>query len=214
MIVRLTETKGGDTMKANIMQFLVAIAIAITLLIGPAAAADPSDRVLGRADAPVRVVEYFSFSCPHCERFHRELFPWLKRDYVDSGKVAFVARDFPLNRAALAAAKAARCGGDDRYFELVDVIWADWDNWIGEKDVKPPLQRLLVDNGIAADTAAGCLDDGGAVEDDILKSMKTALDEVGIDGTPTFLINGDKLAGLPGKAQLKTALDDALAAAQ
>jgi len=213
MIVRLTEAKGGDAMKINVMRYPVALAVAILLFIGPAAA-DPADRVLGQADAPVRVVEYFSFSCPHCERFHRELFPMLKRDYIDSGKVAFVARDFPLNRAALAATKAARCGGNDRYYELVDVVWSDWDAWIGEKDVKPALQRLLVDNGVAPDTAAGCLDDGGAVEDGILESMKTALDDVGIDGTPTFLINGDKLAGLPDETQFRRALDEALAAAQ
>jgi protein-disulfide isomerase len=196
------------------MQFLVAFALVIAMFATPATAADPVDRVLGQADAPVRVVEYFSFSCPHCERFHRELFPWLKRDYIDSGKVVFEARDFPLNYAALLAAKAAHCGGDERYFELVDVVWANWDDWIGEKDVKPPLQRLLVDNGIAADTAAGCLGDGGQVELDILESMKAAIDEVDIDGTPTFLINGRKVAGLPAKANLKAVLDEALAAAQ
>ena len=193
------------------MRYLVALAIA--LFIGPAAAAEPSDRALGQRDAPVEVVEYFSFSCPHCERFHRELFPWLERDYVDRGKVLFVARDFPLNIAALTAAKAARCGGDGRYFELVDVLWGDWDLWIGEKDVKPPLLRLMTANGIAAETAARCLDDGGDVERGILESMKSAIDQIGIDGTPTFLINGRKLAGLPGKARLKTAIDEALTAA-
>ncbi len=178
-----------------------------------AAAADQPGHALGREEAPVRLVEFFSFSCSHCERFHREVFPSLKRQYVDQGKVLFVARDFPLNLAALKAAQGARCGGEDRYFELLDAVWADWDRWIEAPDTAAALSRLLVDNGIAPDVADGCLADGSELERQVLVEMKSAIDEFAVERTPTFMINGKRVVGSKSLDQMKAMIDSELSSA-
>jgi protein-disulfide isomerase len=209
---------------------LCALGLAAGLVIGTApiraaaqAAVEPApseeagpdlDYGIGRPDAPVRVVEFFSFSCPHCARFHRELLPWLLERYVEPGRVLFVARDFPLNLAALKGAQAARCGGAGRYFELVDLLWREWDIWIGEEDVTPPLVRLLTANGFKRHQAEECLADGNEIERAVLLLMRSALRHYGLDRTPTFLINDRVLAGLPGRETLREAIEEELAAVE
>ncbi len=121
---------------------LAAGAGAILLRHGPALAQErpgsaPVEIAFGSHDAPITVVEYFSFSCSHCARFHRETYPELKRDYIETGKISFVVRDFPLNLSALTAAALARCIGPERYFDTIDVIWTRWDDWINEAQTAP-----------------------------------------------------------------------------
>ena len=82
------------------------------------------DKVLGDADAPVTIVEYASFTCPHCANFHTETMPALKERYIDTGQVRFVFRDFPLNEPALRAGMMARCVPDAQYFNVVDVVFS------------------------------------------------------------------------------------------
>jgi len=200
-----------------VMRLLLPLALAWGLAAGPASSGESTtqpDHGVGRPDAPVRVVEFFSFSCPHCARFHRELLPWLLERYVEPGRVFFVARDFPLNLAALKGAQAARCGGAGRYFELVDLLWRDWDRWIDDADVGPPLVRLLTENGISRGAAEECLADGNEIERAVLASMKAALRRHGLEQTPTFLINDRLLAGLPGRETFQEIIEEELAVAE
>jgi protein-disulfide isomerase len=197
---------------------LIALALSAALVIGLAsarlAAQSEPEHGIGRPEAPVRVVEFFSFSCAHCARFHRELLPWLTESYIETGRVYFVARDFPLNLAALRAAQAARCGGPERYFELADALWRDWESWIGVEDVQPSLLQLLATNGIARDRAAACLADGNEIERAILESMRSALRRYEVDRTPTLLINDEVFAGLPARETLQGMIEEKLAAAE
>lgn len=149
-----------------------------------------NDIVLGSAEAPVTIVEYFSFSCSHCAAFHREVFPELRKRYVDTGVVRFVLRDFPLNLPALKAAQAARCAGPGRYLELTDALWESWDAWINRSDPEAGLVEVLQPHGLAADALEACLQDPD-LETEVLLSLKEASEELGVDRTPSFLINGE-----------------------
>ena len=91
----------------------------------------PGDLAVGDPDAPVTVIEFFSLTCPSCERFHKNVYNRLKPDYVDTGTVRFIARDFPLNAPALQAAVLAHCAGPDRYYTFIDVLFQTFDDWGG-----------------------------------------------------------------------------------
>ena len=179
------------------------------LLVQDSSARPPVEMALGRSDAPVTVVEYFSFSCSHCARFHRETFPDIKRNYVDTGKVRFVLRDFPLNMAALAAATLARCIGPERYFEAVDSLWAWWGEWINETDTGPALVSVLSSEGFDESLLQGCLNDK-TFEDHVLASYVVGSRDHGVDRTPTFLINGKKYIGLSSYGRFAAILDSLL----
>jgi protein-disulfide isomerase len=152
------------------------------------------DVVLGSPDSRAVVIEYFSFSCPHCERFHREVFPLIRAQYLDTGRLLFVLRDFPLNLPALKAAQTAWCGGRDRYVEIHDALWADWDSWINLPAPDDALVRIAAEHGIAPEVAAACLTDP-AIEQRVLKSYLDGERTYEIEGTPTFIVNGKPYRG-------------------
>ncbi len=193
---------------------LAAVVIAAPLWAGLVFAQDssvpaPVELALGQSDAPVTVVEYFSFSCSHCARFHWDTFPGLKRNYIDTGKVRFVVRDFPLNMAALAAATLARCIGPERYFEAVNILWSLWDDWINEADTGPTLVSVLSSEGFDESLLQRCLNDK-AFEDQVLASYVVGSRDHGVDQTPTFLINGKKYIGLSSYGRFAAILDSLL----
>ncbi len=182
------------------------------LVMAPGAAAGsaaPAETALGRSDAPIIVIEYFSFSCSHCARFHRKTFPELKRDYIDTGKIRFVLRDFPLNQAALTAATLTRCLGPARYFEAVDATWARWDDWINETDTAPALVSVLASEGFEEATLNRCLSDK-SFEDRVLNSYIVGARDHGVDRTPTFLIDGMKYIGLVSYGRFAAILETLL----
>src|SRR5215213_10434237 len=96
------------------------------------------DLVLGKADAPVTIIEYASMTCPHCATFHKTTYPALKEKYIDTGKVRFIFREFPLDELAVAASMLARCVGGDKSMALIDVLFASQDRWA----VRQPLPQL------------------------------------------------------------------------
>ena len=193
---------------------LAAGAGAILLRHGPALAQEragptPVEMALGSPDAPITVVEYFSFSCSHCARFHREIFPELKRDYIETGKIRFVVRDFPLNRAALTAAALARCIGPERSFDTIDIMWTRWDDWIDEAQTAPALHSALGSEGFDEAVLKRCRADK-SFEDRVLNSYVEGARDHGVDRTPTFLINGRKFVGLASYGRFAAILDSLL----
>ncbi|MDE0391649.1 MAG: DsbA family protein [Rhodospirillales bacterium] len=154
----------------------------------------PGDLALGDPDAPVTVIEYLSLTCPHCRWFHQNIFEPLKRDYVDTGKVRFVARDFPLNMPAVQATILAHCAGRDRYFAFVDVLFATFDDWASSRDYTDKLAQIGELGGVSRDRFDACLADTD-LENAIFQSMASAQAEYDVSSTPTLIVNGERYEG-------------------
>lgn len=160
---------------------------------GPASAAEVRERILGDPAAPVTIIEYASLTCPHCAAFHRETLPVLKERYIDTGKARLVFRDFPLDRAALAAAALAHCAGDARYFKFLDAMFANQQSWARASDPVAALRQLTRLGGLSDAEAEACLADQG-LQDAILQTRLDGEREFGVNSTPTILVNGEKAA--------------------
>ena len=154
----------------------------------------PGDLALGDPDAPVTVIEFFSLTCPHCERFHKNVYNRLKPDYVDAGKVRFVFRDFPLNAPALQAAVLAHCAGRDRYFAFVDVLFQTFDDWATSGDYTDKLAQIGELGGVSRERFDECLADQD-LENAIFQSIQSAQAEYEVNSTPTLVVNGEKYEG-------------------
>jgi protein-disulfide isomerase len=154
----------------------------------------PQDRVLGKADAPITVVEYASMTCPHCARFQLVVFPDVKKDWIDTGKVKWIVRDYPLDALALKAAMVARCAPPDRFYAFVDTFLTAQDQWMRAKNFEAAITRLAQLGGMSPGDVSACLKNK-AVEEQVVNSRLVATKELGVDSTPTFFINGKKVAG-------------------
>lgn len=151
------------------------------------------DIYLGNADAPITIIEYFSLSCPHCAHFHKDVLPLLKKDYIDTGKVRFIYRDFPLNKPALAAAILARCQSPVNYPAMVDYLFETADQWLVEQPL-PALTQIAKTAGVDEAVFKQCIEDP-ALREKVINSRKEADEKYGINSTPTFYINGVKING-------------------
>ena len=165
----------------------------------------PDDRILGKADAPITVIEYASMTCPHCAHFSVDVLPTLKQNWIDTGKAKLVLRDYPLDDPALRAAMIARCAPPDKFYGLAETFFADQKQWVLSTDYKTALARLALLGGITKAQFDACLADK-AVEDKVLQSRLIATQQLGVDSTPTFFINGTKFDGAPELDALDAAL--------
>ena len=170
----------------------------------------PGDMAIGDPDAPVTVIEFFSLTCPSCERFHKQVYNRLKPEYVDAGKVRFVARDFPLNAPALQAAVLAHCAGRERYFTFIDVLFQTFDDWAGSRDFTDKLGQIGELGGVSRDQFADCLADQG-LENSIFQSIADGQAEYDVSGTPTLVVNGETYDGQMSFDALSEHIDRLLA---
>ena len=154
----------------------------------------------------VPVVEYGSLTCPHCAVFSREIFPELKKDYIDTGKVRFIFREFSRNSLDVAAFLLARCVGDDKAFAAVELLFSQQDKWAFVDKPLEPLIAAMRPAGLTHDQAMACLKDQ-AKADAMLAVEKRATDEIKMTGTPTFVIDGKVYGGELSIDQLKAILD-------
>jgi protein-disulfide isomerase len=170
------------------------------------------DLSIGKADAPVTIVEYASMTCPHCAAFHNTVLPVLKEKYIDTGKVRLVFRDFPLDNVAFAAAMLTRCVNDLAYFAMVDTLFKQQEVWHVQNGIG---QVATIAKSAGMDEAAfnACISDQ-ARKAKIVASQKEAADAFKVESTPTFFINDRKLSGVGDYAPFKTTIDAALEAAQ
>ncbi len=151
------------------------------------------DVMLGSDKAPVTIIEYASMTCPHCAHFSENTFPELKKRYIDTGKVRFTLRTFPLDQLAAAGFMVAICGGKDKYMPIVETLFAKQEQWI-VKDPVPPLEEIAKQFGFTDDQFKQCLANQ-KVLDDIQAVRDHAVQKLGVNSTPTFFINGKKLIG-------------------
>ena len=148
---------------------------------------------LGDEKAPVTIIEYASMTCPHCANFHETTFLELKKKYIDTGKVRFIFREFPLDQLAAAAFMLARCGGKDRYFPMIETLFQQQRTWA----VPRPLQPLLAISKQAGFTEASfneCLKNQ-QILDGIEEVRQRGAQKFNVQSTPTFFVNGKLLRG-------------------
>ena len=154
----------------------------------------------------VAVVEYGSLTCPHCATFSREIFPELKKDYIDTGKVRFIFREFSRNSLDVAAFLLARCVGDDKAFAAIELLFSQQDKWAFVDKPLEPLIAAMRPAGLTHDQAMACLKDQSKA-DAMVAVGKRATDEIKMTGTPTFVIDGKVYGGELSIDQLKAILD-------
>ena len=161
---------------------------------------------LGDANAPVTIIEYASMTCGHCARFHREVFPKLKEQYIDTGKVHFILREFPLDPLAAGGFMLARCAGNDLYFPMVDVLFEKQADWIKTNDPVTALFNLVRQAGFTKESFDSCLSNQQLL-DGINEVKSRAADKFGVDSTPTFFVNGQKANGVQSIEELGKLID-------
>jgi protein-disulfide isomerase len=168
------------------------------------------DLAIGSKDAKVTVVEYASMTCPHCAKFHKEVYPGFKAKYIDTGKVRFIYRDFPLNSRAFAGAMLARCvTGADKSLALVDVLFntqADWAFVEGNPQQK--LFETVKQAGFTQESFEKCLTDQKVFEK-LSASQKYAGETIKISATPSFFVNGKRMVG-PSLEEISKVIDPML----
>jgi protein-disulfide isomerase len=152
------------------------------------------ERVLGNPSAPVAIIEYSSLTCPHCAHFHEETLPKLKADFIDTGKACLVVRDFPLDQLALAAALLVRSAPEDRFFPLLEALFAQQSNWARAENPAKALTSLAMLGGMSKDSI-----DAAMKNTDLLQAIVDVRSEGNkvyeVDSTPSFVVAGVKHAG-------------------
>jgi len=166
------------------------------------------DMVLGKADAPVTIVEYASMTCGHCAHFHKETFPVLKEKYIDTGKVKLILREFPLDIVAKAAFMVARCAGPDKYYPMVTTLFETQQNWAFGNNPAQALLAVAKQGGMTEEQFNACLSDtklSGQLDEVAKKGA-----EFGVNSTPTFFVNGKQVKGAMSPEDLAKEVDPLL----
>ena len=172
------------------------------------------EMVLGNPDAPVEVIEYASFTCPHCRSFHENTLPLLKADYIDQGRIRYIYREVYFDRFGLWAGMVARCAGPDRYFGVIDLIYARQAEWTqgAPAEVAENLRRIGRTAGLTNEALDACLTDA-AMAEAMIATYEAHMKEHDISGTPAFVIAG-KVHSNMSYTDMSALLDEAIAAAQ
>ncbi len=190
---------------------------------GSAVAESPQDTVeidtssvaemsIGDKNAPITVIEYASFTCPHCAAFHTNVFPYIKKNYIDTGKVHFIAREAYFSRYDLWASLMARCGGNMRYFGIAGVLMKTQREWLGDGNpatVITNLRKIGLTSGLTNDELDACFQDEAKVET-LVAWYQENFARDNMNSTPSFLINGKKYSNM-GFARFSEVLDAKLA---
>jgi protein-disulfide isomerase len=149
------------------------------------------EMTLGPDTAKVTVIEYASATCPHCAAFHNETFEALKKEYIDTGKIKFVFREFPHQDAALAAFMLARCAPKEKYFPLIDVFFATQPEWT--QNPLEGLNKIAQQAGFTKESFDACMKNETVAKD--ILAVRSKAESFGVTGIPTFFVNGERYEG-------------------
>lgn len=185
----------------------VALSVSVATFGGPACAQNTKvpvaelmapqalpDIVQGKADAPVTIVEYASMTCTHCAAFHTETYPTLLSKYIETGKVKFILREFPLDPLATAGFMLARCSGPDKRSAVVDLLFTQQKNWAFVDKPLEALSGILKQTGMSKESFETCLKDQ-KLYDQVNQVRDAGSQKFGVSATPTFYFNGTKVSG-------------------
>ncbi len=154
------------------------------------------DRVIGDPAAPITIIEYASLTCPHCANFHADTLPQLEKEWIETGKAKLIYRDYPLDRYAASASMIARCAPTDKYFTFLNAFFAQQKNWSRAEDPVKVLTQLAGLGGMSKEDVDACLANE-ALQDGILQMRLEGQMEYDVNSTPSFVIDGKKVANLP-----------------
>jgi protein-disulfide isomerase len=185
---------GAATMLSGLVPNFDLVRLAVAQTPSPADLQQPGplgDMVLGADNAPVTIIEYASMTCSHCADFHNKTYPKLKERYIDTGKVRFILREFPLDPLAAGAFMLARCAGKDdknKYFAMVETLFHQQRDWLVQRPLDP-LKAIAKQAGFSEQTFEQCLANQ-QVLNGIEQVRQRAAEKLGVNSTPTFFING------------------------
>ncbi|MBB1492807.1 DsbA family protein [Paracoccus sp. MC1854] len=168
----------------------------------------------GAEDAPVEMIEYASFTCSHCAAFHTDVYPQLKAEYIDTGKVRFTQRDVYFDEPGLWAGILARCGGEEKFYPVAGMLFEKQREWLGAKtgdELAANLRKIGAMAGYSTEQMDACWQDTAKVESLLATFQQNAVADK-IEGTPTFIIGGETVRNAPWE-QLKAEINEKLAAA-
>jgi protein-disulfide isomerase len=174
--------------------------------------AQMADRVMGSDTAPVTIIEYSSLTCPHCAEFNEKTLPQIKAAYIDTGKVRYISRDFPLDKVALSAAEMARCAPPERYFPLTDLLFKSQANWMRESDSEAAMSSLGRLAGLSESALKACFADQ-QLQEAIVAERAAGDDKYKIEATPTFIFNegAAEISGAEPYEKFQATIDGLLA---
>jgi protein-disulfide isomerase len=163
---------------------------------------------IGKDDAKVTIIEYMSMTCPHCARFENTVFEPIKAKYVDTGKVKFILREFPLDSRATAAIMLARCAPAEQYFPMVSALFRSQESWATAEDGRAALLQMSKLAGFTQESFEACLTNQKLL-DDVVATREKASKEFGVDSTPTFFVNGSRYTGEMSVEEMSAIIDAA-----
>ncbi len=169
----------------------------------------PGDHVLGNKDAKVTFIEYSSLSCPSCAWFHNNVFSTLQKQYINTGLVKYIHRNYPLNEQAAKAAILPICGGAEKYYLFLQSLFETQRSWASIKDYVPVLETIGKLGGLSQQQITKCLNDKN-IENQIIQLSLDAHNILQINSTPTLIINGEKVVGAISQKKLFELLDQKL----
>ena len=152
------------------------------------------EKRIGLESANIEIIEFASLTCGHCAKFHNEVFPKIKKEFIDTGKVSFIYNDFPLDKFALKASVIARCSGEKKFFSFLKVLYSKQKDWTRTEDPFRSLLKIAKLGGLKNDEIKVCVGNK-SIEDGLLKQRLDASKKFDIKATPTLYINGEKYEG-------------------
>ncbi len=166
----------------------------------------PEDLIQGNKNASVIVIEYFSLTCPHCAYFHKTIYPALKAKYMDTGKIAYIQREFIGNKQDFDSAVLARCGGDMKRLKFYDVLLSQQESWAFNRNFAEILTNIGQLGGISPEQYKTCIEDK-TLGNVLMSNTKLIARTPGFIGTPAFVINNQLFPGRFSLEELSAAIE-------